>query len=448
MNPVTGGKQAMKLNSTSQVSHQPQSSSGTFRLRTRLLKNIFQVIGQGTGVCFRVVFADGSDWQNKDGKPEAVITFKKHRAEWNTVLFGHIGLLESYFTQTIDIEGSLAAVFRAGMDSGYDTPNPLVAIRNWWHELRFSNRSLARAKANARFHYGLGTEFYDHWLDQPSTMYTCAYWNEGTTSLEEAQRNKMDHVCRKLRLRPGETVLDLGCGWGGFLFHAYEHYGARGAGYNATTEQVTALRDEIERRGLQDHITVHEKDFRQVDEAFDKYAYIGILEHAGKHQLPAAIETLAASVKPGGLGVLHFIGHVGRASTEFFIRKHIFPGSWIPSLAETLELMERHGLEILDIENLRRHYALTLDSWAERFDRKWDTIQRLDPQRFDERFRRKWRTYLYGCAEMFRSPKGRTHLFQITFSKGNVGYDYPMSRAYLYASGPQREHGANAESRE
>jgi cyclopropane-fatty-acyl-phospholipid synthase len=131
--------------------------------------------------------------------------------------------------------------------------------------------------------------------------------------------------------------------------------------------------------------------------------------------------------------MLHFIGHVGKRDTEFFIREHVFPGGWIPSLAETIVAMEDCGLEIVDIENLRRHYALTLDVWTERFDRNWDRIRALDPEKFTERFRRIWRTYLIGCAEMFRSPAQRTHLFQIVFSKGNItGRNYPMSRSFLY----------------
>jgi cyclopropane-fatty-acyl-phospholipid synthase len=131
--------------------------------------------------------------------------------------------------------------------------------------------------------------------------------------------------------------------------------------------------------------------------------------------------------------MLHFIGHVGARDTEFYIREHVFPGGWIPSLAQTVSAMEECGLEVVDIENLRRHYAFTLDVWAERFERNWKAIHALNPRRFDERFRRVWRTYLYACAEMFRSPRSRTHLFQVLFSKGNISaQSYPMSRAHLY----------------
>jgi len=148
----------------------------------------------------------------------------------------------------------------------------------------------------------------------------------------------------------------------------------------------------------------------------------------------AAVRAHARFLKPGGLGLLHFIGHVGVFDTEFFIRKHVFPGGWIPSLVEVLREMEHAGLEVIDVENLRRHYALTLDAWAERFERNWERIHALDPRRFDARFRRVWRSYLYGCAELFRAPQGHTFLFQIVFAKGNLAPgSYPMSRGFLYS---------------
>jgi len=393
-------------------------------------------IGLRTEVCVRFEFADGSSYQNRAGAPALTVRFRTPRAQWKTALFGHIGLLDSYFAGDVDVDGSLPAAFRMASDSGFDMGtlrNPLIGVRNRWHEFRFTNRSIAQAKSNARFHYGLGAEFYRLWLDAPLMMYTCGYWKEGTRTVDEAQANKVDHVCRKLRLQPGEEVIDIGTGFGGFMFHAVERHRVRGTALNTTTEQCDWLRDEVARRGLADRIAVREADFREVDRQYDKVVSIGVLEHAGRDQLREVVKAHADFLKPGGLGMLHFIGHVGVRDTEFFIRKHVFPGGWIPSLAETIVAMEDAGLEVVDVENLRRHYALTLDVWAERFDRNWEKIHALDPQRFDERFRRVWRTYLYGCAEMFRSPRGLTHLFQIVFSKGNVTRaSYPMSRAFLY----------------
>jgi cyclopropane-fatty-acyl-phospholipid synthase len=265
-------------------------------------------------------------------------------------------------------------------------------------------------------------------------MYTCAYWKEGTQTLEQAQVNKMEHVCRKIRLTAGESVVDIGCGFGGFMFYAAERHGVPVTGVNTTTEQVRFVEEEIGRRGMGGKLNVIEADFRDVSGPYDKVVSIGVLEHAGRDQLEEVVRAHAEFLKPGGLGMLHFIGHVGRRDTEFFIREHVFPGGWIPSLADVIVAMEDCGLEVVDIENLRRHYALTLDEWANRFDRNWERIQALDPRKFSERFRRIWRAYLIGCAEMFRSPSERTHLFQIVYSKGNITREnYPMSRAFLYA---------------
>ena len=227
-------------------------------------------------------------------------------------------------------------------------------------------------------------------------------------------------------------MVDVGSGFGGFLMYAEEHFGVKVTGYNTTRSQVEHARRQIERRRLRQTVAL-EADFRSMDREYDKVVSIGCLEHAGRDGLVDLIRAHARALKPGGLGLIHFIGHVGDFETDYFIRKYIFPGGWIPSLADVIVEMENSGLEVLDVENLRRHYALTLDAWGERFDRNWEKIRALDAKRFDERFRRIWRVYLYGCAEMFRCPTGRTHLFQVVFGKGNVSMSsYPMTRSFLY----------------
>lgn len=398
------------------------------------MQNIVDALQARTGMSFAIRLPDGSHHHAGTGAPLFTVVFRSDAALLQAFTRGQMGLLESYFDQSVDVDGDFGAAMAAGMLSGLDMRGKaLVNVENGIHELRFSNQSLAQAKANARIHYGLGVEFYRLWLDDPLMMYTCGYWPEGTQTLEEAQHRKIDHVCRKIRLARGEHFVDLGCGFGGFLFRAWETLGATGTGLNTTTEQVDWLRSEIMRRGLGGQLSVREADFRTADVQYDKVVSIGVLEHAGRDQLGAVVQAHADLLKPGGLGMLHFIGHVGPRETDLFIRKHVFPGGWIPALSEVIVEMERCGLEVLDIENLRRHYALTLDEWARRFEAQWPAIQALDPQRFDERFRRIWRTYLMGCAEMFRSPADYTHLFQIVFSKGNVTRtSYPMSRAHLY----------------
>jgi cyclopropane-fatty-acyl-phospholipid synthase len=406
-----------------------------------LVDAVLRRIGKGTGIPFAVRFAGGGEYRNS-GQPAAfTLVIRRARAYARIAAFGHIGLIDAYCYGDVDVEGDLAKAAAVGMESGAGEPNFLVGVRNRWHELRRSNRSWVQAKTNAEAHYALGTEFYRLWLDDPLMMYTCAYWKEGTRTLEEAQRNKIEHVAGKLRLAPGEQVVDIGSGFGGFMFHAHQRFGVRVTGINTTTSQVRMVREQIARRGLGGALEVLDTDFRDARRAYDKVVSIGTLEHAGRDQLDEVVRAHAAFLKPGGLGMLHFIGHVGRFQTEFFIRQHVFPGGWIPSLADTLVAMERAGLEVLDIENLRRHYALTLDAWGERFDANWERIRALDPRRFDERFRRIWRLYLYGCAEMFRSAKGYTHLFQIVFSKGNVAAGaYPMSREFLYEQPARREN--------
>ena len=397
-------------------------------------------IGKGTEIPFAVRFAGGGEYRNLPGTPAFTLVIRSARAYARIAAFGHVGLLESWFDSEVEVEGSLAQAMAVGMQSGITRSRLLVGLRNRWHELRYSNRDWTQAKRNAEAHYALGTEFYRLWLDDPLMMYTCAYWKEGTRTLEEAQRNKVEHVAAKLRLAPGEEVVDIGSGFGGFMFHAHARHGVRVTGINCTTSQVEMVRAEIARRRLGGALSVIDTDFRDARREYDKVVSIGTLEHAGRDQLEEVVRAHAAFLKPGGLGMLHFIGHVGHFQTEFFIRKHVFPGGWIPGLAHTVAAMERAGLEVLDVENLRRHYALTLDAWAERFERNWEAIRALDPRRFDERFRRIWRAYLVGCAEMFRSPAGYTHLFQIVFSKGNATpRSYPMSRGFLYEQPAYRE---------
>ncbi|HWA37439.1 MAG TPA: cyclopropane-fatty-acyl-phospholipid synthase family protein [Burkholderiales bacterium] len=386
-----------------------------------------------SGIPFAVRFASGGAVSDLGGgDPAFTLVFRRPRAYWRIALFGHVGLLESYFDGDVEVEGSLQKALAAGMQGGLDTPNVLLRWLNRWHEFLYTNSSRLQANRNAEFHYALTPEFYKLWLDDPYMFYTCAYWTDQARSLEEAQRAKADHVARKVCLQPGDEVVDVGSGFGGFLMHAAMHYGVRITSINTTGSQAEHARRQIERFGIRNAVQMH-ADFRSNPKQFDKVVSIGCLEHAGRDQLGEVIRSHANLLKPGGLGLIHFIGHVGHHDTDFFIRKYVFPGGWIPSLADVTIEMENAGLEVLDVENLRRHYALTLDAWAERFDRNWERIRALDPKRFDERFRRIWRVYLYGCAEMFRSPVGHTHLFQIVFSKGNASRaSYPMTRDFLY----------------
>jgi cyclopropane-fatty-acyl-phospholipid synthase len=400
------------------------------------LEALLDRAGKATSIPFRARFASGREYRNSDQPPAFTLIFNTRAAERRAALYGHVGILEAYFDGEVDIEGSLQKALAAGMEGGVDRATLPVRLLNRWHEFLHTNVTRAQAQKNAEFHYALGPEFYKLWLDDPYMFYTCAYWKDGTRTLEEAQRNKAEHVARKICLKPGEEVVDVGSGFGGFLLYAAEEYGAKVTAINTTGSQAEHARRMVEQRRLGSAVQMH-GDFRDAGRQFDKVASIGCLEHAGRDQLGEVIRAHASYLKKGGIGLIHFIGHVGHLDTDYFIRKYIFPGGWIPSLADVIVEMEKAGLEVLDIENLRRHYALTLDHWAERFERNWEKARALDPRRFDERFRRIWRTYLHGCAEMFRSPTGHTHLFQIVFSKGNVSMtSYPMTRDFLYEPQP------------
>jgi cyclopropane-fatty-acyl-phospholipid synthase len=409
------------------------------RIIAGILQKVFaESIGKSS-VPLEVEFFDGSVYRNSNSPPELKIKYKTRWAQFDSIINHGWGLIESYIAQSVDIEGDLKLIIKADAESGPSLvenlrmtriPNPIIRLRNFWHELKFGNRKIAHSINNALHHYNRGNEIFWQYLD-PSMTYTCAYWKNGTQSLAEAQQNKLDHVCRKLMLKPGEHLVDVGGGWGSLLFHACENYGVTGTNVSPTIDQNLWLAKKAQEKGLQNKISIQEKDFRQISGTFDKYASLGVFEHAGKGQLRDWIRSMANCLKDGGIGLLHFIAHDRPMETDFFIRKHIFPGGYLPGLSETINIMAEFGLEILDVENLRRHYALTLDQWAQNFEQKWESISCSDSEYFNERFRRTWKAYLNFCAEYFRTENSVLRLYQITFSKGNTT-TYPMDRKFLY----------------
>lgn len=405
-----------------------------------------------TNFSYKIHFYDGDEIQSGDqNNTSFTLSINNSRALLKSVFKGDLGFLEAYLDGDVDIDGSIVDFVAFGRQvSGIDTNQvaPVTLFQklyDYYHEFRYGNHSLAQAITNAKFHYNRGSEkLFFHYLDAHSPYnvaptYTCAYWKEGTKDLNEAQFNKLDHVCRKVQLQSGDSLVDVGSGWGSLLFHAVERYDiARGVNISPTPDQNRWMQSKIEELGLEDTLTIREADFRQIDGlegSFDKYISTGVYEHAGRPQLEAWIKAMSALLKPGGKGVLHFIGKQDESITHAFIRKHVFPGGYLPSLGETVDLMKQYGLEMLDVENLRRHYALTLTEWAKNFDEQWPQIQASDPVMFDERFRRTWHLYLWLCVGAFQRQDAGIGLYQITFSKGWTE-DYPMSRTFLYEDVP------------
>jgi cyclopropane-fatty-acyl-phospholipid synthase len=275
-------------------------------------------------------------------------------------------------------------------------------------------------------HYDLGNDFYAQWLD-PELVYTCAYFERPEVGLEEAQVAKLDLVCRKLALRPGETVVEAGCGWGALARHMARRYGVRVTACNLSREQVAWARRRAALEGLADRVEYLEADYRELRGRFDAFVSVGMLEHVGLRSYGDLARTIDRCLDPRrGRGLLHFIGRDAPRPLNAWIRRRIFPGAYPPTLDQVVRLVLRPArLGAVDVENLRRHYALTLDHWR----RRYEAAVAAGRVGFDERFRRAWRLYLAGSQAAFLT--GALQLFQLTFAR-RADDALPWTRASLY----------------
>jgi cyclopropane-fatty-acyl-phospholipid synthase len=331
---------------------------------------------------------------------------------------------EAYTADRLRIAGPLEPVLEAVSRA---------ALQPSWRErlllyLDVSN-TMGRARRNIHHHYDLGNDFYKLWLDE-QLVYTCAYFEEPDTSLEDAQRAKLDLVCRKLRLRAGELVVEAGCGWGALALHMARHYGVRVRAFNISKEQISFARERAAREGLGHLVEFIDDDYRNVSGRFDAFVSVGMLEHVGLKNFTALADVLRRSVRhDGGRGFLHFIGRDARRPLNAWIRRRIFPGAYPPTLAEVTELvLSRAGMSVLDVENLRLHYARTLAHWSRRFAACADHVS----ARFDDSFRRAWELYLAGSEATFAA--GCLQLFQVVFAPVGAPPPHP-TRWVLYRDG-------------
>ena len=282
------------------------------------------------------------------------------------------------------------------------------------------------------FHYDVSNEFYRIWLDA-ERVYSCAYFTSPDESLDQAQRNKLERVCRKLRLRPGERLLDIGCGWGALLCWAARHYGVRAHGITLSRSQLEYARQRIRAEGLQDQVTVELCDYRDLagEGVYDKVSSIGMFEHVGLVNLPTYLASVRRVLRPGGLFLNHGITHDQEGWTRTvataFINRYVFPDGELDCVSNIQLGMERAGFEIHDVEGLRPHYALTLRHWVRRLEANREAALR----EVDEPTFRVWRLYMAACALEFES--GGTGIYQILASSRNHGeWPLPLSRGDLH----------------
>jgi cyclopropane-fatty-acyl-phospholipid synthase len=276
---------------------------------------------------------------------------------------------------------------------------------------RAQANTLEGSRRNIHSHYDLGNQFYELWLDRDYTQYTCAYYPTSSATLEQAQAAKLELICRKLDLRRGETVVEAGSGWGGLARYLVRHHGVRVRSYNISSEQVAYARNRAAREGLGDAIEYIEDDYRNATGTFDVFLSVGMLEHVGVGNYHVLGRTIDRCLKDDGRGLIHSIGQDLPRPLNEWIESYIFPGAYPPTLREMMDIFEPVALSVVDVENLRPHYAQTLRHWQERFDAHAAQVAEM----FDQDFVRAWRLYLSGSIAAF--TEGQLQLFQVLFRR-------------------------------
>lgn len=400
---------------------------------------------QGYHRPIRVLFCDGTTIEAEDdGHPQITLVLRSHEAiakMFRPPLERSFG--ESYIFEDVDVVGDFKDIFPLAdyllaknwtlSDQLRFIWHLLTRLRPQDHECRFNRRGKKHGPARdlrvVRFHYDVPSEFYQLWLDR-RMVYSCAYFTRSDDELDKAQANKLDYICRKLRLESGERVLDIGCGWGGFAIYAAQYYGASVIGITLSLRQAEVARRQIAAAGLTDRCTILVADYRDLTEygMFDKIVSVGMVEHVGNSQLQLYFRQAYRLLKPGGVFLNHGIASgEGEGRLGPFADRYVFPDAEVVPLHTIVGAAQEAEWEVRDIESLREHYALTLDHWVSRLER----AQRQGVALVGETTYRVWRLYLAASAHWFR--KGRLNVYQTLLTKAANGQSgLPLTREDWY----------------
>jgi cyclopropane-fatty-acyl-phospholipid synthase len=336
---------------------------------------------------------------------------------------------EAYVKGKIDIEGKLSDIINIGYSLAKSTvtsASKLARVR------RYFNHSKASDKKAIQYHYDVSNEFYSLWLDK-NMVYSCAYFENGDEDIDTAQLKKIDHILTKIQVQPGHTLLDIGCGWGALVIRAAQKFGAQCVGVTLSENQFRLATQRVKDAGLEGQVEIRLQDYRDIPGQFDRITSVGMFEHVGRKNLPDYFSKIRDLLVDDGVAMNHGITSSDADSGETalgggdFIDKYVFPDGELPHISLALETMQRGGLEAFDVESLRRHYAQTLDVWAERFEQNADAARKLVD---DEHFRI-WRVYLAGCAYAFENDD--VSIYQVICRKaGRSAKTLPWSRRYIY----------------
>ncbi|KRM56476.1 SAM-dependent methyltransferase [Lacticaseibacillus sharpeae] len=372
-----------------------------------------------------VNYWDGTTETYGDGKVDATITFKKAIPVKELTKNASLALGEAYQQGDIEVEGAGRPLQKL-LTAAYESADSFMRNSKLMRIIPKQSHSERASKKDIQKHYDVGNDFYRLWLD-PTMTYSCAYFEHDDDTLAKAQMHKVHHILRKLDPQPGRTLLDIGCGWGTLMLTAAKEYNLHVAGITLSQEQFDFVQNKIKEEHLEDQAEIFLCDYRELKhEPFDYVTSVGMFEHVGEENLGLYFKDVARFMKNDGTALIHGITRQQGGATNAWLTKYIFPGGYVPGLTENLGHIIDAGLQVNDLEPLRRHYQRTTEMWDDNFNAVRDQVQDM----MGEEFTRMWDLYLQACAASFES--GNIDVIQYLLNKGASGKTLPMTREYMY----------------